>query len=137
MVTRLIPLLLAVALLLPACDVTLGPPAVTGTVRIALPGDPVVVYRQPRLLAYPGAEVTRLDLRDDRSRVEFRASASLAAVYDDLHRQLLRAGWERSRYRERSDRVEATYLRARARITLDLHDRGGRDDDYRLDLRTR
>jgi hypothetical protein len=137
MTTRFIPLVLIFVLLLTACDVTLGPPAVTGTLRISLPGDPVVVYRQPQLLAYPHAEVTRLDLRDDRSRVEFRSRATLAAVYQDLHLQLRAAGWERTTYRERRDRFEATYARGRGRLEVDLRDRGGRDADFRLDLRAR
>jgi hypothetical protein len=121
--------------LLAACDVVVSPPAVVGTIRISLPGDPVVVYRQPRLLAYPGAQVTRVDLRDERSRVEFRSSASLLAVYRDVELQLLASGWSRSSYRERGDRIDATFVQGSARLTVDLRDRGR--DGYRLDLRAR
>ena len=102
-----------------------------------MPGDPVFVYRQPQLLAYPRAEVTRLDLRDDRSRVEFRSPASLEMVYRELRLQLRAAGWERTSDRERRDRLDSTYERGGSRLEVDLRDRGGRNDDFRLDLRTR
>jgi hypothetical protein len=127
-------LLLALPLVA-ACDVVVGPPVVTGSIRISVPGSPVVMYRQPRLYAYPHAEVTRLDLRDESSRVEFRSSAALAAVFRDLDAQLRSHGWQRTSYRERRDRIEATYAQGRARITVDLRNRGR--DGYRLDLRTR
>jgi hypothetical protein len=129
-------LLLLLALpLVAACDVAVGPPAVTGSVRISVPGNQVVVFRQPRLYAYPHANVTRLDVRDDYSRVEFRSSAGLFPAFRDLQLQLRSRGWERSRYRERRDRIEATFVQGRARLTVDLRDRGR--DGYRLELRSR
>lgn len=128
--------LLLALILITGCDVMITPPAVSGGVRVSTSADPVVVYRSPRMNAYPGAEVTRKELRDARSRVEFRTAASLTQVYTHHHNQLTRAGWRRSEFRQRPNRVDATYVRGSASIELQLN-RRGRSGDYRLELRHR
>jgi hypothetical protein len=77
------------------------------------------VFRHVELQPYPGAATSRIREEVDRLEVTFDTADDLDAVYGHFHQQL--ADWRRVVLDVGPDRVMAEYLRADARLRLDLH----------------
>lgn len=94
------------------------------------------LFERPCIFAFPQARLTGLERDRAGGKVEFNTQSSLDPVYIHFHLQLRAEGWERSKFDQKNNRVEATYERGGDRFDLDLR-RQGNSGGYRLEVEYR
>ena len=124
------------ALLATGCAVTFTPDAPVvreAGVRI----DPVrgeVINPYLGLRVYPGSRIISNEVDGRESETEFEVGASLRAVYDYFHEQLVRGGWRRVDLDVESDEIEAVYVRQGVELELELELEGRGRFELEIDV---
>ena len=123
-------MIVACALVATGCAVTFTPdaPVVREAREAGVRIDPVrgeVVNPYLGLRVYPGSRIISNEVDGRESETEFEVAASLRAVYDFFHEQLVASGWRRVDLDVESNEIEAVYVRHGVELELEL-EHGGR-----------
>lgn len=94
----------------------------------------VVLFDYPYLLAYPGAVLTKLEVKSNKREAEFDIAGSVDVVYTYFHDQLQRDGWQRTELELRPQKAQARYERNGERFRLELQ-RRGESGKFKLEVR--
>lgn len=129
-------MIVACALLATGCAVTFTPDAPVvreAGVRIG-PVRAEVVNPYLGLRVYPGSRIISNEVAGRESETAFEVAASLRAVYDFFHEQLVASGWRRVDLDVESDEIDAVYVRHGVQLELELELEGRGRFELEIDL---